>query len=150
MYRKVLIPLDASKEAEGVFAQIRDELTSDSEVILLQIVPRARTQMVGDHLVPATQVEEGQRSEAMSYCSTALGRLGGSPGRLRCEAIVSDSVSGGIVDFAGREEVDLIAMYTHDRKGLAALVKSSVAKNVQRKAGIEVRVFKPRELAEVI
>ena len=150
MYRKVLIPLDGSKEAEGVFARIRDELTSDSEVILLQIVPRARTQMVGQNLVPATQVEETQRSNAMSYCDTALGRLGGSPGRLRCEAIVSHSVSQGIVDFASREDIDLIAMYTHDRKGLAALVKRSVAKDVQRKARIEVKVFKPRELAGVI
>ena len=40
------------------------------------------------------------------------------------------------------EDVELIAMYTHDRKGIARLVKRSVTAEVQREAGIEVRVIK--------
>ena len=56
---------------------------------------------------------------------------------------ISDSISRAIVDVAEREGVDLIAMYTHDREGLAALIKRSIAKDVQRRAPTEVRVFKP-------
>ena len=35
MYRKVLIPLDGSKESEGVFVLVRGELAPDGEVVLL-------------------------------------------------------------------------------------------------------------------
>jgi hypothetical protein len=39
MYRKVLIPLDGSREAELVIPKIQPELTEDAEVILLKIIP---------------------------------------------------------------------------------------------------------------
>jgi hypothetical protein len=39
-------------------------------------------------------------------------------------------------------------MYTHDRKGLAKLIKGSIAEKVQRRAPIEVKVFRPQELDE--
>ena len=45
-----------------------------------------------------------------------------------------------------REGVDLIGMYTHDRKGLAKLIRGSIAEKVQRRAPIKVQVFRPREL----
>ena len=44
MYRRILIPLDGSKESEGVFALIRGELAPDGEVVLLQVIPPAKTQ----------------------------------------------------------------------------------------------------------
>ena len=55
----------------------------------------------------------------------------------------------GITSLAAQEGVDLIAMYTHDRKGLARLIKGSIAAKVERGAPAEVRVFRPRALAEV-
>ena len=56
------------------------------------------------------------------------------------------SVAKGIVDFAVRENVDLIVMHDHDRKYLAKLVRGSVAEKVHQGSPIEVRVLKPREL----
>ena len=76
-------------------------------------------------------------------------KIGEGPGRYRCEVGVSDSVADGIADIARREEVGLIAMYTHDRKGLAKLIKGSIAEKVQKRATTEVRIFGPRELAAV-
>ena len=37
-------------------------------------------------------------------------------------------------------------MYTHDRKGLAKLIKGSIAEKVKERATTEVRVVRPREL----
>jgi nucleotide-binding universal stress UspA family protein len=71
----------------------------------------------------------------------------GAPGHWHCEAVVSRSVAEGITNYAIQEGVDLIAMYTHDRKGLARLIRGSIAAQVQRNSPIEVRVFRPRELA---
>jgi nucleotide-binding universal stress UspA family protein len=67
-------------------------------------------------------------------------------GRWRCAVVVADSVAQGIADFAAREEVDLIAMYTHDRKGLAKLIRGNITEKVQRRALMEVQVFKAEEL----
>ena len=152
MYRKILITLDGSKESQGVFDLIRGELAPDGEIVLLQVIPPGKTQVVGGHVLLGTQREEGERSKAATYLRGVLRELdlSGDPTRRRGEVVVAESVSEGIVDFARNEEVDLIAMYTHDRKGIARLIKGSIASDVSKKAPIEVKVFKPRELASVI
>ena len=149
MYRSVLIPLDGSTESEGVFGQIRGELASDGEVMLLRVIPPARAHVVGGYRVPGSQREEGARFNARVYLTGVMRWLKGDLERWRCEVVISDSVSQGVVDFAQREGVDLIAMYTHDRKGLARLVQGGIARDVQRKAAIDVKVFKPQGLAQV-
>jgi nucleotide-binding universal stress UspA family protein len=75
-------------------------------------------------------------------------RLGEAPGQWRCDAVVRESVAEGIASFADREGVEVIAMYTHDRKGLAKLIQGSVAEKVKDKAAIEVKVFPPEELVD--
>jgi len=39
MRSKVLIPLDGSKEAEGIFRLVKDEMAPDGAAILLQVIP---------------------------------------------------------------------------------------------------------------
>ena len=149
MYQKVLIPLDESKEAEGVFPSVKDELSPDGEVILLRVIPPGRTRVIGGQTLLGSQMEETERSEAEAYLRSVLRRLDGDPDGWSCEVVIFDSVADGIVDTARRNEVDLIAMYTHDRKGLAALIKKSIAKDIQRRATMEVKVFRPSELVAV-
>ena len=50
-------------------------------------------------------------------------RSGARADQFRCEVVVSKSVPERITGVAAQENGDLIAMYTHDRKGLASLVK---------------------------
>ena len=148
MYERVLIPLDGSKEAEEVFPLVRDEIVAQGEVILLQVIPPARTQMVGGHIILGSQQEETDRSEAMDYLRAAVRQHSWDAGQWRYAVEVDNSVADGIVRLAGREKVDLIAMYTHDRRLLARHVKRSVAREVQRRAGAEVKVFGTRELED--
>lgn len=145
MYRKILIPLDGSGESAEVLVSIQEELTRYTGVILLQVIPPAKTRLMGDRAVFGSQQEDATRSRAMGYLHGLVHEAGADPDRWRCEVIVADCVAGGIVDFARREAVDLIAMYTHDRKGLARLIKRSIAKDVLRRTPILVKVFKPRE-----
>jgi nucleotide-binding universal stress UspA family protein len=146
MYRKVLIPLDGSREAEMVIPKIQPELTEDSEVILLKIIPPLKGETLGQITVTSSEREEAERVKAIDYLREVIQRLEGSPDQWRCEAIVRKSVPEGIASFAEQEEVEVIAMYTHDRKGLAKLIKGSIAEKVQRRAPIEVKVFRPQEL----
>ena len=151
MYRKVLIPLDGSTEAEEVFTTIKEEMEPDREVILLLVIRPGRSVTAGEYSFLGSQQEEDERSKARVYLKTVIDRLGGDPDRWRSETIVSSSVAQGIVDVATRERVDLIAMYTHDRHGIAKRfqVQRSVAKGVQSRAPMEVRVFMPRQLVGI-
>ena len=149
MYQKVLIPLDGSKEAEEVFPLVQNELATDGEVILVQVIPPARTQKIGEHIILASQQEEADRSEAMAYLRSLARQQDWPADNWRLEVEVANSVADGIVRLAGRESVDLVAMYTHDRKLLARHVKRSIAREVQRRCSTEVRVFGTRELQEL-
>ena len=148
MYEKILVPLDRSPESEGVLPSVEELLAPEGEGILLHIIPPGRTRSLGEFgefAVLGTQL----RGRAMARLRKAVTQIGDGPGRWRCEVVVSDSVADGIADFARREEVGLIAMYTHDRKGLAKLIKGSVAEKVQKWATTEVQIFGPRELVAV-
>lgn len=147
MYNRILIPLDGSKEAEGVLPMIKDELAPDGEVILLQIIPPGKTQVIGGQTLLGSQREETERSRVEVYLRKMIRELNGDSENFRPIVGISESVSDGILLAARQNEVDLIAMYTHDRKGLSAILKKSIAKDVLKKASIEVKVFRPTELA---
>ena len=148
MYEKVLIPLDGSPAAEEVFPLVRGDISQDGQVILVQVIPPARTQKVGEHIILASQQEEADRAEAMAYLRSLARQQDWSADNWRLEVEVANSVADGIVRLADRESVDLIAMYTHDRKLLARHVKRSIAREVQRQSAMEVRIFGTRELEE--
>ena len=148
MYQKVLIPLDGSKDAEEVIPLVKAEVAPEGEVILTQVIAPARTQRVGDHIILASQQEETDRAEAMAYLRSLARQQDWAADNCRLAVEVANSVADGIVRLAHRESVDLIAMYTHDRKLLARHIKRSIAREVQRRSSNEVRIFGTRELEE--
>jgi hypothetical protein len=60
MYRKVLIPLDGSREAEMVIPKIQPELTEETEVILLKIIPPLKGETLGQITVTSSEREEAE------------------------------------------------------------------------------------------
>ena len=150
MYAKVLVPLDGSMESEKVIGSIQDVLDSQSEVILLKVISPMSGQKVGPVMISANEREEAERTKEMGYLRDVVHRYGGQPNRFRCQVVVSKSVAEGITSLAAQEGVDLIAMYTHDRKGLARLIRGSISARVKQGSSTEVRVFRPREFAEAV
>ena len=149
MYWRILVPLDRSQEAEGVLPLVREHLMPEGEAILLHVIPPGRTRSVEQFVFPASQQEEADLNSAMSYLRGLASHMGMGSENWRCAAVVAQSVADGIVIYAAREEVDLIVMYTHDRRGLAKLIKGSIAEKVWHKASIDVQVIKPHELVAV-
>ena len=149
MFEKILVPLDLSKESASVLPMVQEYLAPGGEGILLHIIPPGRTRYLGEFVTLGIQIEEEVRSRAKVYLKGIVSQILEGSGSWRYEVVVSDSVADGIADFARREEVDLIAMYTHDRKGLAKLIKGSIAEKVQKRAASEVQIFSPRELVAV-
>ncbi len=147
MYQNVLVPLDRSVESEGVLDVIPDLVSNDGQATLLSVIPPGRTRSLGELVVLGTQQEEEDRARAMAYLNRIANRLRESSVESTTAVVVHDSVASAIVAFANRNSVDLISMFTHDRRGLAKLVKGSVAREVERRAVMPVRVFRPEDLA---
>ena len=61
---------------------------------------------------------------------------------LRTELIASSSVVGGIIDFAEKENIDLIVVGTRGRSGLKRLLLGSVASGVVNYARCPVMIVK--------
>ena len=96
---------------------------------------------------PADESREDEtRAAIQTRCELAFRDRVEDGIRWTCDTAVSSDVVTGILDYSDANNVDLIAMYTRDRKGLAALRKKSIAKEVRKKASIEVKVFKPGEV----
>ena len=114
---------------------------------LLSVIPPGRTPVLGELVVLGTQQEEEDRSRANVYLNRIANRLRESSVEANTAVVVHDSIASAIVAYANRNSVDLISMFTHDRRGLAKLVKGSVAREVERRAVMPVRVFRPEDIA---
>lgn len=151
MYKKILVPLDLSEASERVLDRIQGEFASDGKLTLLHVIPPGKSVVVeGQILAEGVQVEESARSEANNKLLGIISRRALDPDRCRSHVAVSASVASGIVNFAESEGVDLIAMYTHDRKGLAKILKGSVSNTVQKKVSVDMMVFTLRELQAAV
>ena len=147
MYDKVLVPLDRSAESEGVLDLLPELVNAGGQAVLLAVIPPGRTRSLGELVILGSQQEEEDRLRALAYLQRVSRRLQRDGGVAAATAVlVHNSVAAGIVAYAEQNEVDLISMYTHDRQGLARLVKGSVAREVERRASMPVRVFRPDEL----
>ena len=149
MYQKVVVPLDKSKDSETVLRALPEVVAAEGAAILLHVVSPGRTRAVGEFVIHGAQQEEQDRNAALAHLKPAAARLGQMSVAASCAVVTSDSVAQCIADFARAENADLIAMYTHARKGLAKLLWGSVAAAVQRRSSVPVRVLGPSEIAQM-
>jgi nucleotide-binding universal stress UspA family protein len=153
---KILLPLDGSKFAEAAIKPIVPLVwSSGAEVHLIQVVLPAdatvdwtrRTSvephLTGDSGAPGFlraaiaegvggvtvesrgQADERVRQGARDYLNSIANRFF-PPGATQI-AVTGDDPANEILNYARRENVDLIAIATHGRTGLARLMMGSVA-----------------------
>lgn len=146
MYKRVLIPLDGSDDSEGVFRMIQNDVAADGEIILMQVIPPMETKNIDGKRVSGATREDEAGVEAMRYLGGIADRIKPDFPNVRYETMMSHPIVEGIVNFARREQVDLIAMYTHDRKGIAKFVQRSIAKEVSKQTRRDMKIFKPQEI----
>ena len=145
MYQKALLPLDGSKESEQVIPLIKQEIGPDTDVILLQVLHPVKTQIMGGQVMLGSQREEAERLEALAYLKGVAKHTGRSE-PWRCETVTAARSSEGIVSFAKKEDVEVIAMFLPDRRGLTKLMKGNTSKGVLRNSPVEVRVFTQQDV----
>ena len=147
MYQKVLVPLEDSEDSRSVAKALSGLVAEDGEAILLNVIPPGRTRSTGGFTVLASQVEEEERNRAMVHLNRLSGELTEASIKSTCAVVVSKSVAETIANYASQQGVDLIAMYTHGRTGLAKLLKGSVTADVKKRSSVEVMSYESSELA---
>ena len=147
MHQKILVPLEDSEDSRSVVKALSGLVAEDGEAILLHIIPPGKTRSTGNFTIEASQMEEGERSAAMAHLNRLSGELSEASIKSTSAVVVSTSVAECIANYASRENIDLIAMYTHGRTGLAKLLKGSVTADVKKRTSVEVQAFGSAELA---
>jgi len=138
MYHKIIVPLDGSKRAEKILPHL-EELAKryKAKVIFLHVIEyKAILTSEGEYINLTDQEFDQAKKQAETH-------LAGIQGEFREKNIESQSrvifgsVVEGIINIAAQEAVDLIALASHGRGGLARVFYGSVA------AGLLHRVDRP-------
>ena len=145
--RRILVPLDGSEMAEQVLSPVTSVAQAvGAEVFLFQVAVdhQLASMYRGDwYYLPAEGELEEEEREAQAY----LERVADS---LREEGIQVFTgtqiglVAESIIEYAETNEIDLMAMCTHGRTGLARWALGSVADRLLRAGGVPILLVRAR------
>ncbi len=144
-FSRVLVPLDGSRQSEGVLRAVRPLLADDATITLVQSVPPLTP--AGYPYLPHTAREEQDQEEIRKATRDYLEARGRELAEGRSFTVESLVVSShqpavAILDVAQDEKVQLIAMSTAGRGGVARLLLGSVADKVVRGSPSPVLVYR--------
>ena len=138
MFKRVIVPLDGSKVAEGVLpllTQIAGPL--DLEVTLLRVLqPLPPDVIEGTRYITIEDIP-GRFKEAKAYLAPIATALEATGVQVATDVRRGDPVTE-ILQGAKDAKADLIAMTTHGRSGFSRLLFGSVAEAVLRQTDIPV------------
>jgi HSP20 family protein len=138
-YRRILVPLDGSPEAEAILPLAEglvDRVEGDLVLlrILIPFTAAAMPELPSATIVEATYEAQGDVDEYLSRLAQEIRQRG-----VRVQtATRSGDPARRIIETAGEMDAALIAMTTHGRSGLSRVVFGSVAESVAREASVPV------------
>jgi nucleotide-binding universal stress UspA family protein len=146
-FRRVLVPLDGSAQAERALAPaMRLARPLGLEIVIVRVVrPIVTTGAEGTGRIP-TNVVETLREEAESYLAEVVRRYDDGDVRLTTSLRFGDPAAE-VAEAAREREADLIAMSAHGRTGVGRLLFGSVAQEVLRTASVPVLLVRATESA---
>ena len=144
MYRKILVPLDGSKTAEGVLPHAQALAYSEgAELVLLIVAANPALDYAFSDPGIAQRAEEDQEERSKKYMAEAERQLK-SAGFKVSTLLRVGAVAEVILAVAEEMQVDVIAMSTHGRTGPARWLLGSVAERVVRNSKVPVLLIRPQ------
>jgi len=140
MFRKILVPLDGSDEAEAILPYVSHIASGmDLEVTLLSVMDRGAMEMSETYF---SRLYERAEQEAKGRLHNAAHQLQQEGVRTE-ELVVSGRADSEITEAADRLGCNLIAMSTHGRSLLGRGILGSVADRIVHTARIPVLTITP-------
>lgn len=139
MYKTILVPLDGSPRAEAILPHVESMANcTGARVILLNIIDPPLNLVSPYDMMPSYTPDEIQAmvEDAETYLKEVSERLN-AKGIATSSLVEYGAAVATIIDTAEREKVDLVAMASHGRTGLARVFYGSVA------AGVLQRIDRP-------
>jgi nucleotide-binding universal stress UspA family protein len=139
--KHILLTTDLSDESLRPCEAISEFAKSiGARITLLHVLQDLRIAPHGAPLAPAVSTED--MTQAAEKARASLEELAGKiEGEVSVDVAVHESIPRGVVDYATRHDVDMIAMSTHGRTGFRHLVLGSVAEAVLRHSSVAVLCF---------
>jgi len=146
MYQHVMLPLDGSELAECVLPQLEKLIsgTGGARVTLIQIVPPMRMYSdVEDRFPPAElkRLEDDSIAGAREYLETVASRLA-EKGIDAEQVVLVGNVVARLVEYAEKNDVDLIMMSSHGRSGISHLLLGETASSLIHRSCFPVLVIR--------
>jgi nucleotide-binding universal stress UspA family protein len=144
---KVLFPSDLTENSSKILPYVLSLAEKyNSQIYLLHVVQDL--QRWGNFFIPHGSTEVYQK-EAMQGAEKAMNRvceegLKGCPNFKR--VIVSGDPASKILETIESEDIDMVVLGTHGRKGLEHAIFGSVAENVVKKSPVPVLTVNPYKL----
>lgn len=131
--RRILVPLDGSPMAEQILPSVTSVAQALSAQVVLFQVPIAYVTgwMTGEWYLPVQGVLDTAEENSHGYLQSVAGRLEEQGLEVTTSTSIGP-VADCIVEYAEANDVDLVAMCTHGRTGLARWALGSVADRVLR------------------
>ena len=151
MFKKILVCLDGSSFSEQVLRYASEEATATSKnlvllhVVMLPIVntvaiPGAATN-IGS--MPSPEQIAAYETKAKTYLNEKAKSLKEAGIDTECVVIVGNP-GQTIVDYAEKNDIDLIAIATHGRSGIKRVIFGSVAEYVIKNSRLPILLIKPK------
>jgi HSP20 family protein len=142
-YRRILVPLDGSPEAEASLPLAEGLIDPlDGDLILLRVlIPYTGMPLPDVPSAVAVQAEQEVQTEVTEYLSNLAATIMAKGLRVQFAAPSGDPARR-IVDTAREMDVALIAMTTHGRSGLSRVIFGSVTESVVREAPMPVLLLR--------
>lgn len=144
MYRKILVPLDGSKVAEGVLPHAKALAYSEgAELILLTVGANPAVDFIFSDpgLAQSAVLEQEERSR--KYINEIESQLEAA-GFKTSTVLRAGSVAEVILGVADELHVDVIAMSTHGRTGPARWLLGSIAERVVHNSKVPVLLIRAK------
>jgi nucleotide-binding universal stress UspA family protein len=144
MYKRVLVPLDGSPFSECVLEHVKI-MAAGCKIPEVKLVFVVEPVNPGMYDVPGNFIEDMQK-QAIASAEEYLKKI---TAKLVAEDVVASwvvlrgNVSEAILDYARKNEVDLVIMSTHGRSGIARWAMGSIADRVARQATVPVMLVSP-------
>lgn len=137
LYRKILLPIDGSAEAERVLVYLPQlAIPGETTLVLVNVVESFRYAMAASRHTPPDFLEH-LRSGAEAYITEQRNALQSAGYRVEAYVVEGDA-AGSILQVAATAQADLIGMTTHGRSGFVAWALGSVAERVISEADLPV------------
>jgi nucleotide-binding universal stress UspA family protein len=142
MYRRILVPLDGSPEAESALPHALVIATGLGASVTLLHAAEAPNRTILSTLEAIRVLEDEQRA-ASQYLRDVAQLWAARASAVLLAVQVSGPVARAIVDYAWRVDADVIVMASRRRGAVTRLLEGSVAEAVARAAPCPVLIVPP-------